>query len=407
MTTTNETIPNPGEPMRKDVRAMLLLFLLVSNVLLIYCVYSVLDAQPPNTASTTGNDSPATGSQTVVEQRQEDGEAERTESAENEPEDKEPRLDRLDPDSAVIGLTRGNIRIFGEDFTRESIVRFDGDSRTPRFVSSSLLVLQLASSDLSAPGAAYITVVNGEAASEPRRLVIKSASEVVFEWRFFRKGTKIEITQELKLLLLVVFTGALGATIAALQSLADYRGGNRLAASWTMFYLVRPAIGGGIAFVFYVVVRGGFLAGTTIDAESATPYGIVALSALVGMFSDKAALKLNEVFTSLLKSNDSRGDKLGGLKIDTKALLSAKVGEPYKQELKASLGKPPYKWTAVSALPKALTLNVETGELHGTPTDAAPKARLEFVVTDAEGTTATAAFDLEIVAASIPAGNTL
>ncbi|MGH9662781.1 MAG: hypothetical protein ACRD96_29795 [Bryobacteraceae bacterium] len=110
---------------------------------------------------------------------------------------------------------------------------------------------------------------------------------------------------ERRLLLLAASLGALGASIASLQSLADYAGERKLEQSWLLHYLVRPVVGAGVAVLFYLLLRGGLLAG-----PPANPYGLAALSALAGMFSDRAILKLREVFLTLFQTDDSRSGKL-------------------------------------------------------------------------------------------------
>ncbi len=46
------------------------------------------------------------------------------------------------------------------------------------------------------------------------------------------------------------------------------------------------------------------------DASSVNLYGILALSALAGLFTDNATLKLKEVFDVVFNPKDERGDKL-------------------------------------------------------------------------------------------------
>ena len=48
-------------------------------------------------------------------------------------------------------------------------------------------------------------------------------------------------------------------------------------------------------------IRAGFLANTNTDAKAINPFGFVAVAALVGMFSDKAILKLGDVFNALFQ----------------------------------------------------------------------------------------------------------
>lgn len=120
-------------------------------------------------------------------------------------------------------------------------------------------------------------------------------------------GRCVQTTFDERLLMLVIVAGILGAFVHGATSLADYIGNNGFSKSWTWFYLLRPAIGMALALVFYFVIRGGFLS-TTGGAQDINPYGIAALSGLVGMFSKQATDKLNEVFGTLFRSAPGEGD---------------------------------------------------------------------------------------------------
>jgi hypothetical protein len=111
-----------------------------------------------------------------------------------------------------------------------------------------------------------------------------------------------EIGTEVQLILLVLFTGAFGASIYGLKSFADFIGIRQLQESWFVFYLVQPWKGAGIAFLFYMVMRGGLLAGSGGDARLINPFGVTAIAALVGAFSDRALSKLRDVFDALLSA---------------------------------------------------------------------------------------------------------
>lgn len=107
--------------------------------------------------------------------------------------------------------------------------------------------------------------------------------------------------------------GAIGSLIHVLTSFADYVGNRKLYLSWFWWLILRTPIGISLAVVFYVVIRAGFL--TTASSGTAAPmnpYGVAAVSAMVGMFSKQATDKLNEVFTTLFKTDadKKRGDKL-------------------------------------------------------------------------------------------------
>src|SRR5262249_50058448 len=134
------------------------------------------------------------------------------------------------------------------------------------------------------------------------------------------------------------------------------------------FYLVRPLLGAGIGFIFYLVVRGGFLSGSNFDATTVNPFGVTAVAALVGMFCDPALQKLREGFLALFRPSDTRANTLVDLSIPTgRQLAGARRNVPDRQTPVAGGGSPPYRWAAITPLPSWLTLDPATGELTGTP----------------------------------------
>lgn len=111
-----------------------------------------------------------------------------------------------------------------------------------------------------------------------------------------------------RLLILVMLAGALGSFIHAATSFGDFVGNKRLTTNWLWWYILKPFIGTVLAAIFYLCVRGGFLAGTA-QADSINLYGITALAGMVGMFSKQATDKLSEVFDTMFKTTPDGGDR--------------------------------------------------------------------------------------------------
>ena len=65
-----------------------------------------------------------------------------------------------------------------------------------------------------------------------------------------------------------------------------------------------------LAVVVYLVLRGGFLTG--VSSSNLNPYGFVAMAALVGLFSKQATNKLDELFSTMFRTDAERAlkDKL-------------------------------------------------------------------------------------------------
>jgi hypothetical protein len=121
-----------------------------------------------------------------------------------------------------------------------------------------------------------------------------------------------KINREIDLLWLVLLAGCLGAFLHMGQSFSDYVGNRTIKSQWAWWYYFRPFIGAGLALVFYAAMRGGFMAiatGSNAKASELNPFGLVAVAALVGMFSRAATMKLGEVFDTLFKSDKAKESK--------------------------------------------------------------------------------------------------
>lgn len=132
-------------------------------------------------------------------------------------------------------------------------------------------------------------------------------------------------TAEIQILVLVLCAGAMGSMLHAVQSFVTFHGSQSLAKSWLPWYLLRPFVGALLALIFYLLIRGGLIAGVPSSGETQFPVnviGIVSAAALVGMFSDLASLKLKEVFSTMFASNVKRADPLPSSATTAKPLIS-------------------------------------------------------------------------------------
>lgn len=113
------------------------------------------------------------------------------------------------------------------------------------------------------------------------------------------------------LFLLVALAGFMGSMVHLASSFTNYIGSEKFKRSWLLWYFVKPFTAAGVAFIFFLVLKAGLL---NFDAGGGVnPYGIVILSALAGLFTDKATIKLEEIFTTLFKPKDDRPNKLDAL----------------------------------------------------------------------------------------------
>src|SRR6516165_9189684 len=110
---------------------------------------------------------------------------------------------------------------------------------------------------------------------------------------------KFSVDEETRLFLLVVCAGALGSLVHGLRSIYWYIGNRELILSWVPKYFIQPFGASVLAVVFYLVIRGGFFSAEA-GSQHTSPFGFMALSAMVGMFSEQAVLKLKDIAETLL-----------------------------------------------------------------------------------------------------------
>jgi hypothetical protein len=125
--------------------------------------------------------------------------------------------------------------------------------------------------------------------------------------KFFGGRFVANVFLETRLLILVMLAGALGSLMHALRSLYWYTGNRMMVWSWVAFYFLLPVTGAMLATIFYFVVRGGFFS-STASFETTSPFGFAALSALVGLFSPQATLKLKEVAETIFAKPEAGAD---------------------------------------------------------------------------------------------------
>jgi hypothetical protein len=123
----------------------------------------------------------------------------------------------------------------------------------------------------------------------------------------FEDGSSIHLNTIL--LILVALMGFLGNLVHIASSFTSFVGNGSFKRSWILWYSVKPFTAAALAIIVYFIIRAGFLSYGT-GAAGVSLYGILSLSALAGLFTDSATLKLKEVFEVIFKPKDERQDKL-------------------------------------------------------------------------------------------------
>ena len=316
-----------------------------------------------------------------------------------------PIVDSVAPDTLTYGVGQPALFVFGSGFTEATEARVDGQvHRGGRTVNASLMIIELNESDFVESRTRYVTAtVAGQPASRGVAFRVKSEAEVSVAWRPV-PGLAFErpITVEARLVLLAILMGLVGGTLASLNSMASFRGEGRLTRSWFLYFFVSPFLAAGISFVLYTAVRAGLLTGTNVEFQAgSTPWGLLAISGLAGLFYDKTLLKLREIFMALFNPKDTRSGKLdepvaGELTVQTQALRAATKGRMYRATLAATGGKPELSWAVKPKLPPGLKLDPLTGTIEGTPAEESALVSYTFTVTDMNRHSAHATIDFEV-----------
>jgi hypothetical protein len=144
---------------------------------------------------------------------------------------------------------------------------------------------------------------------------------------------------ELRLILIALFAGGLGALVSSALSFASYLGSRRLDRWWTVWYLVRPPVGMALALITYFLLRAGLLS-PGANLEQVSPYGVAAIGGLMGMFIKEATDKLKDVARALFKSeeNEQRAQPLAGTKQTETTTAGGQVTAPATAETSITIG---------------------------------------------------------------------
>ncbi len=112
-------------------------------------------------------------------------------------------------------------------------------------------------------------------------------------------GVRFPIGAETTLVFVMMFAGIMGACVFSLFAISHHLGADKdFDKTWQAWYLLRPIIGGGLALIFYFLLRGGVLS-IGANLNSLNLVGLAAVSGLVGMFAEHAMHKLQDLADTL------------------------------------------------------------------------------------------------------------
>lgn len=139
------------------------------------------------------------------------------------------------------------------------------------------------------------------------RLEKSTKSGVVTPIKLRVLGQGFTTTNEVRMMLIVLLAGALGAALHAIRSFWWYTGNRVLTWSWTWMYMLLPFSGSILALILFFAVRGG--AATAPETLQSGPHGVAAVAALVGLFSREALQKLRQVAETIFAKAEAGKDQ--------------------------------------------------------------------------------------------------
>lgn len=107
------------------------------------------------------------------------------------------------------------------------------------------------------------------------------------------------IHTESRYLLAIITSGTIGALSETAYSFIRYVGTRQFRLSWAMWYLLKPLIGASLALVIYLLVRGGFFAGSA-QPQDINLFGLAGLACLAGLNSKEMLEKLESLAKQVL-----------------------------------------------------------------------------------------------------------
>ncbi len=187
------------------------------------------------------------------------------------------------------------------------------------------------------------------------------------------------------LLLLVALMGFLGNMVHVATSFTTFVGMGTFQCNWVLWYFVKPFTAAALAIILYFIIRAGFLSYGS-SASGINLFGILSFSALAGLFTDSATLKLKEVFEVIFKPKDERTGRLEGDEFSVSSFSPETIPATAESNLVITgknLNLPDLKITIDGNVVTPVTKTTNKLEIKYTPTTGAAKAIL--VIADRAG----------------------
>jgi len=218
--------------------------------------------------------------------------------------------------TAIVHLTPGRAR---KEVLPQGAAAFPRQQIAFRMADDSAVYWSLSRGDLgvltprgAASRTGILTVSDGARAQEPLQVTAWDAggAQVAAAVVIVNPAQGAVGTSAAALLGLVMAMGALGSMLHFASSFVQYVGNRTFQPSWFWYYVSRPFVGGGLAIIFFFLFGAGWMA----PQSSGGLMTVATVSALVGLFSDRAVRKLSDIVDTVLAAKDDRKDKVSGAK---------------------------------------------------------------------------------------------
>ena len=157
-------------------------------------------------------------------------------------------------------------------------------------------------------------------------------------------GLRWRPNPDVALLTMVALAAGVGGLARATVSIADYAWNPSASFDRVVMHLLYALAGVALAVMLYFAIRGAF-----ITTNELNPYGIAALSGLVGLFADQAVGKLRQVFDAMFRPDPGAARPPpalhavapDALKVGDTAVELDLLGQGFQPDAVAQVRRPP------------------------------------------------------------------
>jgi hypothetical protein len=146
--------------------------------------------------------------------------------------------------------------------------------------------------------------------------IVAALGLLIYTWPFayLKADTKETwvrwlVTKDQALLILVAIAGGIGSIIYCMRSATWYLGNLEFRRSWAPWYLAQPFIGAALGTMTYVVFRAGLIQPTQQGNDAINLFGFLAISAIVGLYTEQALSQLKLVAETVLRPAPKGADR--------------------------------------------------------------------------------------------------